>query len=173
MATMTTTTTTSIATMPSFNEVNRKQAFDGWMQEVALESTCGYHDLEMFLDDLADYLRPEMEKMLEGKDANILFWWSVRVNYYDPRASDVDEDDEDDCFGLNDDEDDEHQGTSVYLHSGKHQVRNRGQLVGKMEEAKRSILQKNNGPIRGKTNLMIESIGDICFKVINNAKKAQ
>ena len=97
----------------------------------------------------------------------------MRVNYYDPRASDVDEDDEDDCFGLNDDEDDEHQGTSVYLHSGKHQVRNRGQLVGKMEEAKRSILQKNNGPIQGKTNLMIESIGDICFKVINNAKKAQ
>ena len=68
-------------TMPTFNEVNRKQAFDGWMQEVALESTCGYHDLEMFFDDLADFLRSEMEKMLEGKDVNILFWWSVRVNY--------------------------------------------------------------------------------------------
>ena len=110
--------------------------------------------------------------MLEGKDANILFWWSVRVNYDDPRG-DVDDDDEEDCFGLHDDEDDEQDATSVYLHSGKLQVRNRGQLVGKIEEAKRSILQKNNGPIRGKTNLMIESIGDICFKVINNAKKAQ
>ena len=176
MATMTTTTettTAAIATMPSFNEVNRKQAFDGWMQEVALESTCGYHDLEMFLDDLADYLRPEMEKMLEGKDANILFWWSLRVNYYDPWTRDDDEDDEEDCFGLNDNEDDEHQGMSVYLHSGKLQVRNRAQLTGKMEEAKRLILQRNNGPIRGKTNLVLESIGDVCFKVINNAKKAQ
>ena len=122
------------------------------------------------MDGLADYLRPEMEKMLEGKDANILFWWSVRVNYYDPRASD-DEDDEEDCFGLNHDENDEHQGASVYLNSGKLQVRDRGQLVGKMEEAKQLILQKNNGPIRGKTNLVIESIGDVSFKLINNTKK--
>ena len=146
MATMTTTTAT--ATMPPFSEVNRKQAFDGWMQEVALEATSQYYDLEMFLDDLAEYLRPEMEMMLEGKDGNILFWWSVRVNYDDPRG-DVDEDDEEDCFGLNDDEDDEHQGMSVYLHSGKLQVRNRGQLAGKMQEAKQLILQRNNGPIRG------------------------
>ena len=126
----------------------------------------------MFLDDLADFLRPEMEKMLEVKDAYILFWRSVRVNFYDPRARDVDEDEED-CFGLNDDEDDEHHGTSVYLHSGKLQVRNRGQLAAKMEEAKQLILQKHNGPIQGKTNLVLESIGDVCFNVINNPKKAQ
>ena len=137
MATTTTTTTTATATTPPFSEVNRKQAFDGWMQEVALEATCDYYDLEMFLEDLADYLRREMEKMLEGKDANILFWWSVRVNYNRPWArDDDDEDDEEDCFGLHDDEDDEHHGTSVYIHSGKLQVRNRGQLAVKMEEAK-------------------------------------
>ena len=77
MATTTTTTattTTATPTTPTFSEVNRKQAFDGWMQEVALEATIQDYDLEMFLDDLADYLRPEMEKMLEGKDGNILFW---------------------------------------------------------------------------------------------------
>ena len=100
------------------------------------------------------------------------YFGGLRVNYYDPWASDDDdEDDEEDCFGLNHDEDDEHQGMSVYLHSGKLQVRNRGQLVGKMEEAKQLILQKNNGPIRGKTNLYIKSIGDVCFKVIDNTRK--
>ena len=101
------------------------------------------------------------------------YFGGLRVNYYDPWTRDDDEDDEEYCFGPNDDEYDEHQGMSVYLHSGKIQVRNRGQLAGKMEEAKRSILQKNNGPIQGKTNLVIETIGDVCFKVINNAKKAQ
>ena len=62
---------------------------------------------------------------------------------------------------------------SVYLHSGKLQVRNRGQLARKMEEAKQLILQRNSGPVRGNTNLVIESVGDVCFKVINNANKVQ
>ena len=124
----------------------------------------------MYLDDLAEYLRPEMEQMLDGKDGGILFGLSVRVNYNGPWARDVDEDEED-CFDLHDDEDDEDHAMSLYLHSGKLQVRNRGQLAGKMEEAKQLILQSNNGPIRGKTNLVIESVGDVRFKVINNAKK--
>ena len=125
----------------------------------------------MFLDDLTEYLRPEMENMLEGKDGNILFWWSVRVNYNGPWVRDVDEDDEEDWFGLHDDEDDEHHAMSVYLHSGKLQIRNRGHLAGKMQEAKQLILQRNSSPIRGKTNLVIKSVGDVCFKVINNTKK--
>ena len=160
--------TMATSTVPTFSEVNRKQAFDGWMQELALEATCGYYDLEMFLEDLADYLRPEMEKMLEGKDANILFWWSVRVNYNRPWAIDVGVDG---CFGFPDDEDDEDHAMTVYLDSGKIQVRNRGQLAAKMKEAIQLILQKHNGPIRGETNLVLESIGDVCFKVINNSKK--
>ena len=127
----------------------------------------------MFLDDLAEYLRPEMEKILEWKNGNILFWWSVRVNSNGPWARDVDEDDEEDWFGHHDDEDDEHHALSVYLHSDKLQVRNRGQLTVKMEEAKQLILQTKSGPIRGKTNLVIKSVGDVCFKVINNANKVQ
>ena len=172
MATTTTTTTTATPTTPTFSEVNRKQAFDGWMQEVALEASSQYYDLEMYLDDLTEYLSPQMEKMLDGKDGGILFWWSVRVNYNRPWARDVDEDDEEDCFGLHDDEDEDHAMT-VYLHSGKLQVRNRGQLVGRLEEAKERILERNSGPIRGRTNLYIESIGDVCFNLVNNTKKAQ
>ena len=120
------------------------------MQEVALEASKQYNDLKLCLDDLTDYLRPEMEKMLDGKDGGLQFWWSLRVNYNGPWARDVDEDDEEDWLGLHDDEDDEQDAMSVYLHSGKLQVRNRGQLAGKMEEAKQLILQRNNGPIRGR-----------------------
>ena len=71
MATTTTTTTTATPTPTTFSEVNRKQAFDGWMQEVALEASKQYNGLELYLDDLIEYLRPEMEKMLDGKDGGI------------------------------------------------------------------------------------------------------
>ena len=68
------------------------------------------------------------------------YFGGVRVNYKGPWARDVDEDDEEDWFALHDDEDDEHDAKSVYLHSGKLQVRNRGQLAWKMEEVKQLIL---------------------------------
>ena len=135
MATTTTTTATQTTATPrtsTFNEVNRKQAFDGWIQEVAVEASKQYNDLELYLDDLTEYLRPEMEKMLEGKDRNILFWWSVRVNYNGPWARDVDEDDEEDWFGLPDDEDNEHHAMSVYLHSGSVGLTTSGPMLRKI-----------------------------------------
>ena len=47
-------------TTSTISEVNRKQAFEGWIQEVALEASKQYNDLEFFLDDLIEDLRPEM-----------------------------------------------------------------------------------------------------------------
>ena len=61
--------------------------------------------------------------MVDGENGGILFWSRVRVNYNGPWARDVDEDDEEDWFGLHDDEDDAHDAMSVYLHTGKLQVR--------------------------------------------------
>ena len=57
MATTTTTTTTTTTATPAtttstLSEVNRKQAFDGWIQEVAFEASKQYKDLELFLDEL-------------------------------------------------------------------------------------------------------------------------
>ena len=125
------------------------------------------------MDDIIEYLRPEMEKMLGGNDGGILFCWSVRVNYNGPWVRDVEQDGDEQEVGLNDDQDDEHDAMSVYLHSSKIQVRNGGKLARKMQEANQVILQRNIGPIRGETNLLIESVGDGCFNVINNANKIQ
>ena len=63
MATETTTTT--------FNEVNRKQAFNGLIQEVILEPSKQYLDLESYFDDLVVYLHPQMEKMLQSTGRGI------------------------------------------------------------------------------------------------------
>ena len=72
---MATTTTTTI----NFNEVNRKQAFNGLVQEVILEPSKQYNDLELYLVDLVEYLHPQMDKMLQSKGRGIQFWWSVQV----------------------------------------------------------------------------------------------
>ena len=88
-------------------------------------------------------------------------------------ARDVDEDDEEHRFGLHDDEEDQHDAISVCLHSGKRSILNREQLAGMMQKAKQVILQRNSGPIRGQTNLLIESVGDVRFKVVNKANKVQ
>ena len=172
-ATPTTTTTTSIATMPSFSEVNRKQAFDGLVQEVILEPSKQYNDLELYLDDLVEYLHPQMDKMLQAKGRGIQFWWSVQVKYSTPLMKTIDYDDEENWFRCHDDDDDDDDETPVYLHSGKLQIKNRDQLADKMAEARQLILERNSGSIRGKSNLVIESIGDVCFKVVNNANKIQ
>ena len=86
----------------------------------------------------------------------------------------VDDDYEENWFRCHDDDDDdEDDETPVYLHSGKLQIQNRDQLSGKMAEAPQVIIERNSGSIRGKSNLVIESIGDVCFKVVNNANKIQ
>ena len=75
MATTTTTTTTTATTTTTFSEVNRKQAFNGLVQEVILEPRKQYNDLELYLDDLVEYLHPQMDKMLQSKGRGILFRW--------------------------------------------------------------------------------------------------
>ena len=163
--------------MSNFQEVNRKQAFNGLVQEVILEPSKQYNDLELYLDDLVEYLHPQMDKMLQSKGRGIQFWWSVQVKYSKPLMTTVDNDEEENWFRCHDDDDDddedEDDATPVYLHSGKLQIQNRDQLANKMDESRQIILERNSGSIRGKSNVIIESIGDVCFKVVNNANKIQ
>ena len=97
------------------------------------------------------------------------------MRYSTPLMKTVDYDDGENWFRCQDDEDDDDddEETPVYLHSGKLQIQNRHQLPDKRAEARQLILERNSGSIRGKSNLVIESIGDVCFKVVNNANKIQ
>ena len=158
----TTTTTTATPTTTTFTEVNRKQAFNGLVQEVILEPSKQYNDLELYLDDLVEYLHPQMDKMLESKGRGIQFWWSVQVKYSTPFMKAVDYDDEENWFRCHDedDDDDEDEVTPVYLHTGKLQIQNRDQLSDKLEEARQIILERNSGSIRGKSNV-IDSFGTV------------
>ena len=96
------------------------------------------------------------------------------MKYSTPLMKIVDYDDDENWFRYHDDGvDDDDDETPVYLHSGKLQIQNREQLSDKMTEARQLILERNSGSIRGKSNLVIESVGDVCFKVVNNANKIE
>ena len=140
-----------------------------------LEPSKEYNDLELYLDDLVEYLHPQMDKILHSKGRGIQFWCSVQLKYSTPLMKIVDYDDEENWFRCQDDydDDDDEDATPVYLHSGKLRIQNREQLEGKMSEARQFILERNSGSIRGKSNLVREARGDVCFNVVNNANKIQ
>ena len=56
-----------MAAMRTFHEVDRKQAFAGFPQEVIREPSKQYTDLELYLDDLMEYLYRQMDEMLRTK----------------------------------------------------------------------------------------------------------
>ena len=154
----------------TFNELNRKHAFDGLVQEAVLVPSKQYTDLESFMDNLLEYLQPQMDEMLRAKGRGIQFNCSVPVKYSTPLMKTVDYDDEENWFRCHedDDDDDDDDETPVYLHSGKLQIKNREQLAAKMAEARQRISESGN--IQGKSNQGIGSIGHDCFKVINQNK---
>ena len=90
-----------------------------------------------------------------------------------PLAKDVDEDDEEHWFDLQHDEDDDDEVSPVYLHTGKLQIPNRDYLAAKMTEARQIILERNSVSIRGKWTVVIDSIGNVCVKLVNNANLLQ
>ena len=53
-----------MAAKTTFQEVDRKQAFNGLIQQVDLEPSKKYSDLELYLGDLMEYLHPQMDKFL-------------------------------------------------------------------------------------------------------------
>ena len=57
----------------------------------------------------------------------------------------------------------------AYLHTGKLSLTNLHQLSEKMKQATQITLERNSRSIRGQSNLVIESIGNVRFKVFNNA----
>ena len=81
----------------------------------------------------------------------------MQVNFNRPLVIDADEDDKELCFDLHVDDDD----SPVYLPSSKLQIPNRDQLAAKMPGARQIILDRNSGSIRGKSNVVIDSIGTV------------
>ena len=115
-----------------------------------------------------------MDEMLRNKGRGIQFWWSVQVKYSTTLMNTVENDDEKKWFGSGHDEDDDEDDdneTPLHLHSGKLRIPNRDQLPQKMEEARQILIERNSGSIRGKSNVDIDSIGNVCFKSVNNAKR--
>ena len=162
-----------MAPTTTFQELNRKQAFDGLVQEVVLLPRKQYTDLESYMDDLVEYLQPQMDEMLRAKDLGIQFNWSPHVKYSTPLMKIVDYDKEENLFRCHDDDDEkkEEYDTPVYLHSGKLQIKNREQLAAKMTEARQRIIETSSDSIHGKSNQVIVSIGKVLFKVINQNNK--
>ena len=144
---------------PTFSVVEMKQAFGDMIQEVYLEPSKQYIDLERYLFDLMEYLQPELAKNLGESDAGIYLFLSVDVKYNNPWQrvgnDDDDESDDDDPFTL---------------HSEKLYIKKLDQLAEKLETAARNISVQNEGPIRGMTNLVIGSIDNACYKVVKKSK---
>ena len=122
------------------------------------------------MDDLLEYLDTQMDRMLQSTGRRIQLWWSVQVKDSTPLMKTVDYDEEEKWFRCPDDDDDhdDDDETPVYLHSGKLQILNRNQLAARMAEARQIILERNSGSIRSKSNVVIDSIGTVCFKLVNN-----
>ena len=121
------------------------------------------------MDELLEYLQPQMDQMLRAKDRGIQFCWSVQVKYSTPLMT-VDYDEEVNWFRCHDEDDEEYE-TPVYLHSGKLQIKNREQLAAKIAEARQRIIERNSCSIQDKSNQVSESIGHVCFKECNQNNK--
>ena len=93
--------------MTTFHDVDRKQPFGCFAQELLLEPNKQYTDLELYLNDLMEYLYPQMDEMLPANGRGIIFWWSVQVKYNRALVRDADYDEVENLFPCHDDEDDE------------------------------------------------------------------
>ena len=74
-------------------------------------------------------------------------------------------------FDEHDDDDDVDydMDSPVYLHTVKLYIPNKLHLAEKMEETRQIIIQRISGRILGKSNVVIESIGNMCIKVFTNS----
>ena len=111
--------------MSNFQEVNRKQAFNGLVQEVILETSKQYIDVESYLDEMMEYLQPQKDKMIQANGRGILIGEVDKVRSCTQLMKTVDYDDEDNWFSWHDDADHDDDEIQVNLHSGKLQIQNR------------------------------------------------
>ena len=65
----------TMAASDSFHDVERKEAFDGFAQEMLLEASKPYNDLDLYRDDMMVYLQVQMDRMLRAKGRGIVFWF--------------------------------------------------------------------------------------------------
>ena len=100
-------------------------------------------------------------KNLGENGGGIYLFLSVDVKYNNPWQRHGNDDDDDD------ESDDEEPLT---LHSAKLYIKNLDQLAEKLERAARNISVENEGANRGMTNLVIDSIGNGCYKVVKKSK---
>ena len=130
-----------------FHEVDREEAFGGRIKQVDLQSSHPRAGLEEYTTELCEYLKDVIAELIEEKGP-INFWLSVRVNYSHPANE-------------------EKHDSPVFLHNGKIVITNRGEVGEKLEKAKMVILKRNSDSIRGKSGLVIKSIDNTRFKVVD------
>ena len=131
----------------NFHEVDREEAFGGLIKQVDLQSSNPRAGLEEYTTDLCEYLKEVIAEIIDEKGP-INFWLSVRVNYSHPSNE-------------------EKHGSPVFLHTGKIVITNRDEVEEKLEKAKMVILMRNSDSTRGKSGLVIKSIDNTRFKVVD------
>ena len=131
---------------------------------MVLEPTKQYTDLELYLDDMLEYLYRKMDKIFQLMVGSSYFSGVSKSKKHPRPASDVD-----DNTYANSHEHDDEENNPFWLHSGKLLLSIRDQLAGKMAEARLIILERNSVSIRVKSKVVIISIGKVCFKLGNNA----
>ena len=102
----------------TFNQMDRKQAFIGLLQEVILEPSKQDTDLESYLDELVEYLQPQMDEILRGNGRGFQLCWSVQVKSSTPLMNTVDYDADENWFRCGhdeyDDPDEDAETTVIY-----------------------------------------------------------
>ena len=106
---------------PTFSLMEMKQAFGGMIQQVNLEPSKQYIDLERYLFDVVEYLQPELVKNLRESDGDIYLFLSVDVKYNNPWQR----------FG-NDDDDEPDDDKPFTLSSGKIFINNLDKFIAKI-----------------------------------------
>ena len=130
-----------------FHEIDREEAFGGLIKQVDLQSSKPHAGLEEYTTGLCDYLKDVIDELIVEKGP-INFWLWVKVNYSHP-ANEA------------------KKGSPVFLHSCKLVITNRDEVEEKLEKAKLVILMRNSDSIRGKSGMVIKSIENTRFKVVD------
>ena len=130
-----------------FHEVDREEAFGGLIKQVDLQSSNPHAGLEEYTSELCDYLKGVIDELIVEKGP-INFWLSVTVNYSHPSNE-------------------AKKGRPVFLHTGKLVITNREEVEEKLQKAMMVILKRNSDSIREKSGLVINSIENTRFKVVD------
>ena len=153
--------------------MDRKQSFNGFVQDVLLEPSKESNDFELDFDDLIEELYRKMDEILRPNRRAVLVCWSVQGKNSARLMMNVDWDEEENWIGCGDerDVDEDLETSAVYLHRRKLHKAIRDHLAARILRRDVIFLERNNDSIRGKSNGIIDSIGKVCFKIVKNPKR--